>query len=211
MSLKIRNLKSSLFRILLLVPAGYWVYLIGSGSIGVDPAKTLNHKTGEIALYYILFNLLLGILISFSFRFPVFLRFLLMQRRFVGVLSFVFLIFHIFLYLTMEGFETKAWTQLVTKTYLIFGLGAWIILFALAVTSNDFSVRRLGVKRWKRFHRLVYIASALFTAHILSIEKTDLIKYGSLLLSLWGLQIIRVLWVWRKKRITRKVINAKQV
>ncbi len=193
---------SKFFRVLLLLPAAYWIYLIFFGDLGADPAKNLNHRTGEIALYYIMLNLLVGILISFKVKFPAYLRFILTNRRFLGVLTFTILFFHVGLYFAMEGFEKTAFVQLVTKTYLILALIAWLILLVLAVTSNDFSVRKMGGKRWKLLHRTVYVASLFFSLHILLIEKTDLIKYGIILGTLWVLQTVRVI-------MNRKNIKAK--
>lgn len=184
---------SKIFRIALLLPAAYWTYLIFFGSLGADPAKTLNHKSGELALYYLLLNLLVGVLLSFSFRFPRALRFLLANRRFLGVVTFLYLLGHVFFYFTMEGFAPQAFVQLYTKLYLILAAGAWLILFVLALTSNNFSVRRLGARRWKLLHRLVYLAAALITAHVLLIEKSDLIKFGALFVLLWVLEGARFL------------------
>ena len=39
-----------------------------------------------------------------------------------------------------------------------------MIFLALAITSNNGSVRKLG-KKWKSLHRLVYVAAALVFAH----------------------------------------------
>lgn len=191
---------SNIFRFLLLVPGFYWTYLILFSDLGADPAKNLNHKAGEIALYYILLNLLLGILIGFKVKFPVKLRFLLLNRRYLGVLSFLVLVSHVFLYFAMESFEAQAIEQIFTKNYLIFGSLAFSILLILAFTSNDFSVRRLTIKVWKRLHRFVYLASLFFSIHILLIEKADLIKYGLILGTLWLLQISRFIFsFWPKK------------
>lgn len=191
---------SNIFRFLLLLPGFYWTYLIFFSDLGADPAKNLNHKAGEIALYYILLNLLLGILIGFKVKFPVKLRFLLLNRRYLGVLSFLVLIFHVFLYFAMESFEPQALEQVFTKNYLTAGSLAFFILMILAVTSNDFSVRKLTIKVWKRLHRFVYLASLFFTIHILLIEKSDLIKYGLILGILWILQGARLVFsFWPKK------------
>lgn len=191
---------SNIFRFLLLVPGFYWTYLILFSDLGADPAKNLNHKAGEIALYYILLNLLLGILIGFKVKFPIKLRFLLLNRRYLGVLSFLVLVFHVFLYFAMESFEAQAIEQIFTKNYLVFGSLAFSILLILAITSNDFSVRRLTNKVWKRLHRFIYLASLFFSIHILLIEKADLIKYGLILGVLWLLQISRFLFsFWPKK------------
>lgn len=182
------------------MPAFYWTYLIFFSDLGADPAKSLNHKAGEIALYYILFNLLIGVLIGLRVKFPMKLRFLLLHRRYLGVLSFLILVFHAFLYFVMESFEPKALEQIFTKNYLIFGSLAFFILATLAITSNDFSVRKLKVKAWKRLHRFVYLASFFFTVHIMLIEKTDLVKFGLLLGGLWILQTVRFIsFFWPRK------------
>lgn len=182
---------SKAFRVALLTPPAYWAYLIFSGALGADPAKTLNHHTGEMALYFLLLNLIVGALIGFSFRFPPLLRFLLLHRRFLGVVTFVYLIFHVLLYFTMESFEEQAFTQIATKLYLTLGAAAWAVLLVLTLTSNNFSVRTLGGKRWKLLHRLVYLASFLITGHVLLIEKADLVKYGALFAVLWAIQAAR--------------------
>lgn len=186
------------FRVILLLPAAWWIYEIATGNYGADPAKHYNHETGELALYYLLLNLAIGAAIGFGLRFPAFLRFLLTGRRFLGVTTFVYLVFHVFLYLAMEGFEAQAFTQIVTKLYLILGASAWLILLALAVTSNDFFVRKLG-RNWKRLHRFVHLAAALVTAHVLLIEKSDLVKFGALFVLLWALQA--ACFVYRKTRV----------
>ena len=185
---------SNIFRFFLFWPIAYWIYLICCGNLGADPAKSLNHKAGEIVLYYIILNLLIGLLIDFKFKFPKYLRFLLQNRRFLGVVSFLILVFHIFLYFTMESFEFKAVEQIYTKTYLIFATLAFIILMVLTVTSNDYSVKKLSIKKWKRLHRIVYLASLFFSIHILLIEKADLVKYGLILGLLWLAQGVRLMY-----------------
>lgn len=184
------------YRAMLLLPAAWWLYEIFTGQYGADPAKTYNHATGELALYYLLGNLFLGTLVGFGLRFPAWLRFLLLGRRFLGVVTFLYLAAHVFLYLAMEGFEAQAFTQLVTKLYLILGAVAWLILFFMAVTSNDFSVRRLGFRRWKALHRFVHLAAALVTVHVLLIEKGDRAKFASFFVLLWVAQL--GCFVWKK-------------
>lgn len=182
---------SKLFRLFILAPIPYWLYLIFSDSIGAEPAKFLNHKTGEISLYFLLLNLFIGIFIALKFRFPQWIRFLLMHRRFLGVVTFIYLIFHLILYLLIEGLELQAFTQMYTKTYLIFASLAWLIILVLTLTSNNFSMKRLGSKRWKKIHKTIYLASALVTVHVLLIEKADLVKYGLLFSLLWIAQSYR--------------------
>lgn len=185
---------SKLFRVFTLLPIAYWLYLIIAGDLGADPAKSLNHKSGEIVLYYIMLNLLVGVLISFRFRWPILLRFLLMNRRWLGVLSFLILMVHVVFYFFMEAFEIQAIEQLYTKNYLMAASFAFVMLLLMALTSNDFSVRKIGARRWKNLHRIVYLASFFFTMHILLIEKTDLQKYGLILGGLWIVQTARFIY-----------------
>lgn len=198
---------AKLFRVALLIPAAYWIFLIFFGDLGADPAKKMVHLTGEMSLYYLLFNLVIGALVALSIRFPKSLRFLLQNRRFLGVVTFIYLIFHLMLYLVTEGFESKAFVQMISKTYLIFATMAWLILFVAALTSNDYSVRRLGSKKWKRIHRFIHLATAFVTVHVLLIEKTDLIKYGIIFSALWSLQTYRAIKKMRTKRIPRGPVS----
>lgn len=183
---------NKLFRLILLLPLFWWIYQIFWGDLGAEPAKEMNHLTGFTALLYLIFNLWIGIIGSF-WKWPLPLRFLLKERRFLGVLTYFILIAHLFFYLALEAFEPKAFTQMIEKTYLIFGSLAFFGMTILALTSNDFSVRRLGGKKWKKLHRLVYVIAALVTVHIFLIEKADLILFALITWPMWAAQIFRLL------------------
>ncbi|WP_306557866.1 ferric reductase-like transmembrane domain-containing protein [Nostoc sp. 'Peltigera malacea cyanobiont' DB3992] len=53
------------------------------------------------------------------------------------------------------------------NTYWIYiqGISTLIIFTLLAITSNDWSVKRLK-KNWKRLHTLTYLAMFLLTWHV---------------------------------------------
>lgn len=191
---------NKLFRVLLFSPVFYWVWSVLTDNLGADPAKQLNHLTGRMALYYILTNFAIGILIALRCRWPKWLRFLPQERRWLGVVSFLFLVCHLIFYFLLEGFEPKAWTQILTKTYLIVGSSAWLILLALALTSNNFSIKKLGGKKWKQAHNVIYLAAMLFTIHIMLIEKADLVKYAIIFILFWVIQAVRWALVWARKR-----------
>ncbi|MBX3019203.1 MAG: ferric reductase-like transmembrane domain-containing protein [Bdellovibrionaceae bacterium] len=186
-------------KVLSLIPLVYWIYLIFADRLGADPAKTLNHLMGEVALYFLLLNLLVGAALAFVRARPVGLRALVLTRRFLGVWTFVILCGHVFLYLAYEGFEAKAFEQMISKPYLMFGSLAFLLLGLLAATSNDFSVRRLGGRDWKNIHRAVHLAAFLVTAHVLSIEKADLVKFGTLFALLWSVQLVRFVVSLRRR------------
>jgi sulfoxide reductase heme-binding subunit YedZ len=55
-------------------------------------------------------------------------------------------------------------------------------------------VKRLGGKRWKRLHQLVYLAGALGVLHFLWLVKADVRQpttYGLLLVGLLGFRLVR--------------------
>lgn len=90
-------------------------------------------------------------------------RLLLRHRRATGVASFGYALFHTVIYLD------KKWPAgLVLKEgqdpSLLTGWIAFMLFLALAVTSNNISVKKLG-SQWKTLHRSVYIATALTFAH----------------------------------------------
>lgn len=195
---------NKLYKVLLLTPIAWWIYQIFFGDLGAQPAQTLNHNTGFMTLCYLVANLWIGILISFRVKFPSWLRFLPQERRFLGVLTFIILVGHVFLYFALEAFEKKAIDQLFTKTYLTFGTLAFLTMVILAATSNNYSVRQLGGKNWKQLHRLVYLTALLVTVHIFLIEKADLVLFAAITAPMWVAQLIR-LFRWmrdHRKKIT---------
>jgi len=88
---------------------------------------------------------------------------LLQRRRYFGVAAFVYAMMHTIIYL-----DRKQSLALVIKEGLAFSMWTgWIalaIFIALAITSNDASVRRFG-RGWKKLHRWVYCAALLVFAH----------------------------------------------
>jgi sulfoxide reductase heme-binding subunit YedZ len=88
---------------------------------------------------------------------------LLQSRRYFGVAAFAYAVPHLLAYLwklasltrvVEQGAEPGMWT----------GWIALLIFLALAITSNNYSVRKLG-RRWKYVHRLAYAAAILTFAH----------------------------------------------
>jgi methionine sulfoxide reductase heme-binding subunit len=55
--------------------------------------------------------------------------------------------------------------QSFSKPFVWFGLIGLSILVLLALTSNNWSVRKLGGKRWKLLHRLAYVAAIALIYH----------------------------------------------
>ncbi len=65
--------------------------------------------------------------------------------------------------------------ELFKRPYITFGLVAFLILCALAVTSYSKIQRYLG-KRWQTLHNLVYLAVCLVAVHFYWSVKSEIIE-----------------------------------
>jgi methionine sulfoxide reductase heme-binding subunit len=84
-------------------------------------------------------------------------------RKSAGLWAFGFACLHVLLYIREAKLD---WLTAFMPFYLALGLTGMVILSALAVTSNRWSMQRLG-RNWKRLHRLVYFAGFAVVVHSL--------------------------------------------
>lgn len=63
--------------------------------------------------------------------------------------------------------------EIVLRIYLLIGMVALLMLGALAATSTDGMIARLGAERWRRLHLLVYPIAILGLAHYFMQSKQD--------------------------------------
>lgn len=112
---------------------------------------------------------------------------LLVVRRMIGVAAFAYAIGHLGLYATDQAFDlAKIATEIALRIYLTIGFVAVLGLAALAATSTDGMIRRLGARRWQRLHRLVYAIALLAVIHYCMQSKLDL----------WEPTIMAGLYAW---------------
>ncbi len=124
----------------LLVPAALLIHAYSSNGAPVRLWNDLVHRTGYWALIFMLVALAITP-IRRSGRFGG----LLDVRRLIGVGAFVYATLHIGLYITDEKFDlVKVALEIVKRLYLTIGFVAWLGLLALAITSNDTMVKKLG-------------------------------------------------------------------
>src|SRR4051812_32176293 len=108
-------------------------------------------------------------------------------RRMIGVAAFAYAIGHLGLYATDQTFDlAKIATEIVLRIYLTIGFAAVLGLAALAATSTDGMIRRLGARHWQRLHRLVYAIALLAVVHYCMQSKLDL----------WEPTIMAGLYAW---------------
>lgn len=87
-------------------------------------------------------------------------------RRQLGVASFFYSALHVWAWFGLRGWDWAALLAELARPSLVVATVSIIGLFALAVTSLDVAMRRMG-RGWKQLHRLVYLAAFLAVLHFL--------------------------------------------
>jgi sulfoxide reductase heme-binding subunit YedZ len=96
-----------------------------------------------------------------------------LTRRILGVTTACYVLAHLSFYAIDENL--RLWfvvSEIVRRIYLTIGFVALTGLVALAITSTDGWMQRLG-RRWKRLHKLVYPVTVLALAHYFMQSKAD--------------------------------------
>lgn len=95
-------------------------------------------------------------------------------RRILGVAVFAYAVAHLSLYAADEAFDlVTVASEIVRRIYLTIGFIALLGVAALAATSTDATLRRLGGRGWRRLHALVYPIALLGCIHFFLQAKLD--------------------------------------
>jgi sulfoxide reductase heme-binding subunit YedZ len=155
--------------IALFLPAAWVLVAYAGGLLGARP---LNEAIHQIGLWTI--RLIFLALAVTPLRQILQWQRLILVRRMVGVAAFAYVLLHFSLYVTSQAFDLgKVASEIALRIYLTIGFTALLGLAALAATSTDGMVRRLGARRWQRLHRLVYAIGVLAVIHYCFQSKLD--------------------------------------
>ncbi|UAB89008.1 protein-methionine-sulfoxide reductase heme-binding subunit MsrQ [Ruegeria sp. SCSIO 43209] len=168
------------------LPAPWLFYQGMTGGLGVEPIEALEHEFGELALQL----LILGLAISPLRRFAGLN--LMKFRRAIGVLTFSYVALHLLIWLVLDvQIPSQIWADIIKRPYITVGMAAFVLLLPLAITSNNWAVRRLG-PRWRKLHRLVYPAAILGALHYVMLAKGFQIEPLVYLAIILGLLVMRL-------------------
>ena len=171
-----------------LIPLALLVWDTFMGGLGIDPIRDIEHRLGRTALYFLIASLCVTPLLRVA-------GISLMKfRRALGLLAFTYAGLHVLSWLTMDmGF---LWAQMgrdiIKRPYLLLGMVGFVILLALAVTSNNASIRRMGGQAWRKLHKLVYLAAPLVALHWILALKVFPVTPGFWLVVILALLGLRV-------------------
>jgi sulfoxide reductase heme-binding subunit YedZ len=170
-------------------PGAWTVLAYPLGELGARPLNEAIHQFGLWG-FRLLFISLAVTPLRPLLRWPR----LVLVRRIIGVAAFVYIAVHFTLYVTDQQFDlAKVATEIVLRIYLTIGFAALLGLAALAATSTDAMVRRLGGRNWRRLHQTVYVIGVLAVIHYFMQRKLEIYE-PTLMAGLFGwLMLYRVL------------------
>jgi sulfoxide reductase heme-binding subunit YedZ len=176
-----------------LVPAALLVRGMLTGTLGVNPAETIQLQTGRWALKFLLLSLAVTPVRRLT-HWNVIIQF----RRMLGLFAFFYATLHFTAYFAFDlnfAIDTMV-TDVLKRPFIALGFGAFLLLLPLAVTSTKGWIRRLG-KKWTQLHRLVYVAAILASIHFawkVKVFTGDPVYYAAAVALLLG---FRVVWSLR--------------
>jgi methionine sulfoxide reductase heme-binding subunit len=162
-------------------------------NLTANPIQEITFRTGKTALILLVLSLLCtpaNIVFGIKQALPL--------RRPLGLYAFFYVCLHLLLFAVVDyGLDWQLIQEaIVEKRFVLVGFTAFLLLVPLAITSTKGWQRRMG-KRWKRLHRLVYLAAPLAVIHFVWLVKSDIrepLMYGA---AVAGLLLLRLPFVRR--------------
>ena len=154
----------------LLTPALFGAYYTLSDDWGPRAFNAVTHYSGLWGIRILAAAYLVTLLRRIG-RWPR----LIDVRRMIGVGCFCYLVFHASLYVIDQAFDIPTViSEIVLRIYLTIGFLAFSGVTALAITSNDCMVRRMGGMRWRKLHWLIHPIIILGAIHNFMQSKLDM-------------------------------------
>jgi sulfoxide reductase heme-binding subunit YedZ len=188
-------IKGVLF-VLCLLPAGRLAWAAATGDFGPNPVEFVQRWTGTWT-----FNLLLITLCVTPLRVITGQPWLVRLRRMLGLFAFFYAVLH---FLSYIGFDhafavDDIARDIFKRPFVTVGFAAFILLIPLALTSNQWAIRRLGGRRWQELHRSIYLIGILAALHYFW-----LVKATALMWPLAYSVVLALLLAWRIRERRRK-------
>jgi sulfoxide reductase heme-binding subunit YedZ len=185
-------LKAAIFAAAL-SPAAALVYGCYTNELTANPGDYITDQTGSWALAMLVISL--GVT---PLRRITKWNDLIRIRRMIGLFAFFYATLHMLTWVVLFHYFDLSFMieDVVMRPFITIGMATFLILLALAVTSNRFSIRRLG-RRWQSLHRLVYVAAILAVIHFWWLVKADITEPQRWAIAVAALLGFRVWWTWR--------------
>lgn len=139
-----------------------WLIALGlQDRLTANPIEFITRATGDWTLYFLCLTLTVTPLRRFTG-----INELIRFRRMLGLFTFFYASLHFLTFIWFDHFFDLAemMRDVLKRPFIAMGFSAFLLLVPLALTSNDFMLRKLG-RRWSVLHRLIYLIAILALLH----------------------------------------------
>ena len=178
-----------------LIPAAMLVYYAVQGDLTANPIEFITHFTGDWAIRFLVITLAITPLRRLTGWNPI-----IRLRRMLGLFSFFYATLHFLTWFVLDWFFDfrQMGEDIVMRPFITLGMATFVMLLALALTSTQNSIRRLG-RKWTQLHRLIYVAAVTALFHFWLARKTVVVQFEVLLVAAVLLLGFRVWWTLRTR------------
>jgi len=171
------------------------------GELGANPIAEALNQLGLVALVFLVAALACTPLKTlFGWTWPIRLR------RMLGLFGFFYALLHASTYAGLDQVLDwpAIWEDVTKRKFIFVGLAAFVLLIPLAATSTSGALKRLGHARWKRLHRLAYVAPILGVVHFTWRVKKDVREPAAYAVVIGALLVVRA-GVYLRARLSAAV------
>lgn len=174
-----------------LFPLLRWIWLGMNDGLTANPVEFLTRSSGTWTIVCLMVTLAVTPLRRLLGQ-PVLVR----LRRMCGLFTFFYGALHFMAWVWWDrNFDVASmFKDVAERPFIMVGLGAFVLLTALAATSTQWAMRKMG-RRWQTLHRAVYLIGMLAVLHYWwhKAGKNDFLQpaiYGTVLFVLLGWRVV---------------------
>jgi len=146
------------------------LYQVLTGNLTANPIQAVEQRLGRVALYFLIASLACTPIVTLTgWREPI------KRRRALGLYAFMYTSLHFMVFAGVDyGLDLPQLAKLTSeKPFILLGLTAGLIFFALAITSFKWWMRQMG-KGWQNLHRTIYLAGIIVVIHFAMARKANI-------------------------------------
>jgi len=188
--------------LLSLIPLARLIWLGVHEDLGANPIEFITRSTGTWALIFLCITLAMTPLRLLT-KHVVWVK----LRRMLGLFCFFYACIHfsIWFWLDQNLDIQSMWGDVLKRPFITMGFLTLVLLTPLALTSNQWAVRKLG-RRWSLLHKLIYVVACTAIAHYWwhKAGKNDLevvFIYGAVLLILLACRLPMIKYLIQRTRV----------
>ena len=182
-----------------LIPAAVLVFDAFTGQLTANPIDFITDTTGDWTIRFLIITLSITPIRRVTGWNPI-----IQLRRMLGLFAFFYATLHFLTWSVLDWFFDlrQMGADIVKRPFITLGMATFVMLLALAVTSTQKSIRRLG-RRWTQLHRLIYVAATTALFHFWLARKTVVLQFQVLLVAGVLLLGFRAWWTLRTRTHAR--------